>query len=308
MHGPEVILVTGSAGFIGRSVTSGLVAAGKDVVSLDSKPSAAALRVQHLKCDITDATRVREIFGSRPVGTVVHLASVLRTASIQNPKLATQVNIMAALNILEAAREFRVPRVVYSSSISVYGSKCTGDITELAPTSPEDVYGATKTYVEVLGEAYARKYGIEFVAVRIPVVVGSGATGTSSPWRSEIFEMPRQTRAITIPYDGTEILPLVHVQDLADMFAILINSNAPAFSKYNSPCEIWRLEDLKSEIERLNNNLQIRFGNSRFDGGPRRINADRFRTEFSYAPVPLTNRLRDAVHRSIEQPTSRDLK
>jgi nucleoside-diphosphate-sugar epimerase len=292
------VLITGAEGFIGRYVRSALAATGENVISVDSKVPSSSIQTSH-QCDITDGERVKEIFASRPIGCVVHLASQLRTASVQNPKTATEVNILGTLNILEAAREFKVRRVVYSSSISVYGSQKADAVNELEAAAPEDVYAAAKTYVEVLGAGYARKYGIKFVALRVPVAVGSGATGTSSPWRSEMFERTtnNQKREIKIPHPSSETLSLVHVQDLADMLAILVRAPVLSFSAYNAPCEIWRLDELKTEVELMNENLQIRFGESTFDGGPHMINADRFRKEFNYSPVSLKGRLREA-HRS----------
>lgn len=110
-------------------------------------------------------------------------------------------------------------------SASVYGTRDAEDkAREGDVTAPEDVYGGTKKYVEMLGEAYRRTYGIEFIALRVPIVVGPGAMDTASPWRSEIFGLAGKSnpQAVSIPFQESETISLVHVEDLAQQFATLI--------------------------------------------------------------------------------------
>jgi UDP-glucose 4-epimerase len=293
-------MVTGGEGFIGQHVRSALLTAGKDVISLDLVNRGPSGRDQSYHCDLTDAKQLRQIFASapRPITGIAHLASTLRTASEKDPYRATEANIVGTLNILEAARIFGVARFVFASSISIYGSKNSQDnISETDPTTPEDVYGASKQYVEVLGNAYRRKYGTQFVALRIPIVVGFGPVGTSaSPWRTEIFNALRENKKceILIPFPENETLSIVHVEQLAEAFAILLRAPTVYHSTYNSPCEIWPLSKLKKEVESLNETLHISFGDMAIFGFPRRLNCDRFKAEFNYVPN-LSKRLREAA-------------
>jgi nucleoside-diphosphate-sugar epimerase len=166
----KLVVVTGGEGFIGRDVRSVLLSGGDDVISLDRQNGRQSFGGLSLECDITDGQRVEEIFASmsRQVYGIAHLASTLRTASERDPKQATEVNILGSLNVLEAARKFGVARVVFASSISIYGSKGTqDDVSETDYTAPEDMYGAAKKYIEVLGNTYSHKFGIQFVSMRI---------------------------------------------------------------------------------------------------------------------------------------------
>ena len=298
--GPHHTLVTGAEGFIGRWVRSRLLSAGRNVISLDQKSNSTTPGIFYA-CDVTDPRQLQEIFRAHKLNSIVHLASLLPTASKQNPQAATQVNIAGTLNILEAARNFQVPRIVYASSLSVYGSSGASDtVSEISPTAPEDLYGAAKKYAEALGEAYACNHGIQFTALRISTVLGPGATGTASPWRSQLFDFLGDQRSceISIPYRPDEILSMVHVEDLADVFAILLDAKQVAFSAYNVPSEIWQLSDLGKEIQVLNNNIRITFGDLRVTGFPRQISSDRFRTEFNYKPTSLKERLNRARQRT----------
>lgn len=299
MTGSDLIVVTGGEGFIGRHVRSALLAAGKEVISLDRQSVSQLVGGLSYECDLTEAQRLQQIFASasRPVSAIAHLASTLRTASEKDPKKATEVNILGALNVLEAARSFAVARVVFASSVGIYGSKgAQDDISEADFATPEDLYGAAKKYIETLGNAYSRNYGMQFVSVRVPIVVGSGPGTSTSAWRTDLLNAlgEKQPREVLVPFSEDETLSVVHVKDLAQTFLILLNAPTVTHSTYNAPCEIWRLSDLKKEIESLNENVRVSFGNSAISGFPRRLNCDRFKAEFRYVPQLLEG-LREAA-------------
>ncbi|HXY13374.1 MAG TPA: NAD(P)-dependent oxidoreductase [Terriglobales bacterium] len=295
----SLILVTGGEGFIGRHVRSALLAGGQDVISLDSRSmSQSAGELSH-QCDLTDAQGLQQIFASAPrrISAIAHLASTLRTASEKDPKKATQINILGSLNVLEAARIFGVERIVFASSVSIYGSKgAQDDVSERDFTAPEDMYGAAKKYIEVLGNAYSRKYGMRFVTLRIPIVVGSGPGTSTSAWRTQLFNalQERRQQEVKIPFADHETLSIVHAEDLANAFSILLNSPIIAHNTYNAPCEIWQLSGLKKEVESLSEKIRVSFGDAAVTGFPRRLNCDRFRAEFHHAPS-LLDRLRHAA-------------
>jgi UDP-glucose 4-epimerase len=297
-----VILVTGGDGFIGRAVCAALRAQGKPVAALDrtfaSAPVAGPAYLA-VTCDIRDKDHVEQAFRQHAITTVVHLASLLNTASRKNPRQATQVNVGGSLNVLEAARASGVSRVIYGSSISVYGSQPgRRGVSETTPAAPEDLYGATKRYVEILGETYRQRFGVQFVALRIASVVGPGAVNTSSPWRSEMFDklaLPEEAE-VSFPYRGDEALPLVHVQDVAEMIAGLVAAERVSFPVYNSPSETWTLEELAGYIKSLSGHVRVRLGQSSVSGIPSVVDGQRFTTEFGFSPIPLRERLRCAAY------------
>ena len=299
MTGSDLTVVTGGEGFIGRHVRSALLAAGNDVISLDRRSMSRLAGGLSYECDLTDGQQLQQLFASasRPISAIAHLASTLRTASEKDPKKATEVNILGTLNVLEAARIFGVARVVFASSISIYGSKgAQDDISEADSTTPGDMYGVAKKYIEALGSAYNRNYGMQFVSVRVPIVVGSGPGTSTSAWRTDLLNAlgERQQREIRVPFPEDETLSIIHVEDLAQAFLILLHAPTVSHSTYNAPCEIWRLSDVKKEIESLNQKVHVSFGDSAISGFPRRLNCDRFKAEFKYVPQ-LSERLREAV-------------
>jgi nucleoside-diphosphate-sugar epimerase len=257
-------------------------------------------------CDLRDAAGLQRLFETRGksqqfVG-IIHLAAVLPTAAQREPLRATQVNIEGSLHLLEAARRFGVHRLVFGSSLSVYGS-CPADqvVSERQRAAPEDLYAAAKVYVEQLGEAYRRSSGLEFISLRIGRVVGCGSQSMTSAWRSQIFEhltAPNPTE-IAVPYIGSERILLVHVDDVARTLVALLTAEQPAHAVYNAPCESVAVSDLKREVEQLNSNITVELGQTTASGNPRLLDSSRIRQEFAFEPLTIFEQLRRVVgHRT----------
>jgi nucleoside-diphosphate-sugar epimerase len=295
-----MILVTGSKGFIGSHVCSIFSSHWRKVIAIDrslypisqnNKPYPS------LNCDIRDRKQVEKIFQQYPISTIIHLASLLNTASQKHPTQASEVNILGSLNILKSAYKFNVNKFIYGSSISVYGSKSCqskNGVSEIEPAAPEDIYGASKRYVEILGNIYRQQYGIQFISLRIASVIGPGAIKTASRWRSDIVErlgLDHHTET-TIPYKKIERIPFVYVEDIANMFDCLANSKQIKFSVYNAPAETWVLNDLAEYIATIDENLRIKFGHLSATGIPKVINAKRFIKEFNFTSLSLKEHLK----------------
>lgn len=295
------VMITGGRGFIGRAVGKLLRRAGYRVVSLDVSPRGAAgdcESVREVMCDISDADQLRRAFELERIAAIIHLATILPTAAQRDPLRATQVNVDGSLNLLEMARGFGVPRIVFASSLSVYGT-CAPDrvVSEADPAAPEDLYGSAKLYVEGLGKAYRDHYGVEFVSLRIGRVVGAGAQSATSAWRSQIFELvgardrsPCHPTEIALPYVGSERILLVHVDDVARMLVALLRAAHPAHAIYNAPCESVVVADLKREVEALNANINVKLGEAVASGNPRLLDASRFLREFDFKIAPIAER------------------
>jgi nucleoside-diphosphate-sugar epimerase len=237
------------------------------------------------------------VFEARHIRGIIHLAAILPTAAQREPVRATRVNIEGSLNLLEQARRFGVQRMVFGSSLSVYGTG-SGDevVSETERAAPEDLYAAAKLYVEQLGAAYRHQFGLEFVSLRIGRVVGPGARSVSSAWRSEIFEFlgTMQATEIAVPYLGSERILLVNIGDVAAMLVALLDAACPARSIYNAVCESVVVGDLKRELQALNPNLSIKLGETPALGNPRQLDSSRLRQEFGIQTLPLFEQLKNA--------------
>jgi len=171
-------LVTGGAGFIGSHLVDRLLDDGHEVIVLDdfSTGSRANLarsldRIDLVTGDLRDRRLVAA--SARDCEVIFHqgaLASVAR--SVEQPALVTEVNVGGTLNVLIAAREAGVRRVVFASSSSVYGDTPTLPKVETMSPSPRSPYAASKAAGEAYIQAFAASYGLEGVALRYFNVYG----------------------------------------------------------------------------------------------------------------------------------------
>jgi UDP-glucuronate 4-epimerase len=184
---PKCALVTGAAGFVGSHLVDRLLANGWEVTGVDNFDDfyAAAVKranitahVDHpayslIEVDIRDpdamATRL-----SRRYDVIVHLAAKVGSrASVSQPILYQDVNVRGTHNLLEFAKNRRIPHFVFASSGKVYGLNSNvpwrEDDHQLRPGSP---YASTKISGELLGHVYSHLYGIRFVALRLFTLYG----------------------------------------------------------------------------------------------------------------------------------------
>ena len=296
-------LVTGGGGFIGRAVCKLLQRKGYRALPTELRPDPETLggplpEIAEIPCDIRRATHLWTLFQSEPIDSMIHLAAVLPTMAQQRPLLATQTNITGTMNLLEMARQFKLRRVVFASSLSVYGTyPVEEEVSETHRAAPEDVYGATKLCGEQAGGVYRDRFGTSFVSLRIGRVVGPGAVSATSPWRAEIFDKLRSGEQveISLPYAGTERLLVAHVDDVAAMLVSLHEAEKPAHSIYNAVCESVTVAELKAQVESLNPNVRVKLGEAQATGNPRRLDSKRFAEEFGLRFQSIEEHLKRAA-------------
>jgi nucleoside-diphosphate-sugar epimerase len=297
-----MLLVTGAGGFIGRQVCQLLSASGQDILAID-RDFTPPLPINCLQGDLTNDDFLSGLFRAHSFEAIIHLAGLLNTASRLQPQEAMRVNIGCSLSLLQLAIQFNVTKFIYGSSISAYGAKPFaefGEVSEAEPASPGNVYGASKRFVEIVGENLRKQDAIQFIALRISMVVGAGAANTSSPWRSEIFERlnsPQYT-VINLPFARNERLPLVHVADVAEIIKRLSDAERSLHPVYNTPSDNWLCADLADVIQSLNRNVELAFSPTGVRGDPEAIDGSRFIGEFGFRPIPLHERLGRVIENS----------
>jgi nucleoside-diphosphate-sugar epimerase len=181
------VVITGGAGFIGRKLAQRILAQGamtgpsgdreavSELVLFDAVAPAddelADARVRAVIGDITDAGLVAEVIDAR-TNSVFHLAAVVSAGAEAEFDLGYQVNLGGTRNVLEAARASDgLPRVVFASSLAVYGGEVPETVLDETPITPETSYGAQKVMGEFLITDYSRKGYIDGRAMRLPTVV-----------------------------------------------------------------------------------------------------------------------------------------
>ena len=178
-------LVTGGAGFIGSNIVDELVRRGQEVIVLDDLSSGreenlAAVRDKiNLRIgSITDLAAMQSACAGADY--VIHLAA--RTSvprSVANPVETNHVNIDGTLNVLVAARDARVRRLVFAASSSAYGETPELPKQESMPSAPISPYGVTKLAGELYAQVFGRAYGLENTSLRYFNVFGPRQDPTS---------------------------------------------------------------------------------------------------------------------------------
>ncbi len=181
------VLITGAGGQIGHDLIGALIAQGHDVVSTDlapRPPSHAHAGGEWQRLDVTDAAAVQHTFTETRPELVFHLAAILSARGEQDPRLAYDVNQTGTWNVLEAARRAKTNRLVFTSSIAVFGPPPSGPLPDPTPDDvalhPTTMYGVTKVSGELLCAYYRERYGIDCRGVRFPGLISAAMPGGGS--------------------------------------------------------------------------------------------------------------------------------
>ena len=203
----EKIVVTGGAGFIGSHLVEALKASGYEVgvydIALDQK------------LDVRDLASTREFLkGAR---YVFHLAAIPSVQySLEHPEETNQTNLVGTLNVLIAAKEAGVKRVVFASSCAVYGDVEIFPTNETAPAQPKSPYALEKFESEEYLKLFSRIHNLQTVSLRYFNVYGLNQkdTGTYASVIAKFLKLKRGGQKLTITGDGKQTRDYIHVSDV----------------------------------------------------------------------------------------------
>ena len=219
----NTILVTGGAGFIGSHLVEELVRRGERVRVADSFITGKRENLAHIpgveliEGDLADfAVAQRAVAG---VDYVLHQAAIPSVPrSVQDPITSNRANIDASLNVLVAARDAKVRRLVYAGSSSAYGNQPTLPKVETMGTAPLSPYALQKLVAEQYCQMFTQLYGLETVTIRYFNVFGP-RQDPSSPYSGVISLFIRaliEGRQPTIYGDGGQTRDFTYVANVVD--------------------------------------------------------------------------------------------
>ncbi len=216
----QKILVTGGAGFIGSHITDQLVAAGHEVAVLDNLSTgrlenvSPAVLFRHL--DIKSQEAFDFIRGWLPQ-VIVHLAAQMSVQiSVSDPVLDARENILGSLNLLQAAAQSGVEKVIFSSTGgAIYGDEAPVPARETDPARPESPYGIAKMAVEHYLRFFSRQYPLIPIALRYANVYGPRQNGLGEAGVVAIFiEKFLAGQQAVINGDGLQTRDFIYVADV----------------------------------------------------------------------------------------------
>jgi len=223
------VLVTGGAGFIGGTVVKRLVDSGVEVTVLDDlstgRAEAVAGAATLVHGSVTEFDTVRNLVARH--SRVFHLAARGIVASTRNPREDFETNVAGTLNVLLAAREFGIERLVHASSASIYGNPRTVPINEddlFVPLSP---YAVSKLSGEQYCLAFYESYAVPVAVVRYSNVYGPGQR-PGNPYSGVVTKFMARAlarRPLSIHGDGQQTRDFTFIEDAVD--ATLIAGEHP---------------------------------------------------------------------------------
>lgn len=237
-------LVTGGGGFIGSNIVAALLKKGEQVRVLDNfatgRPANLATmadQIELIEGDIRSYHIVQKAV--RDVDYVLHQAALPSVPrSISDPITTAQVNVMGTLNVLQAARDASVKRLVYASSSSVYGDTPTLPKRETMPTCPLSPYAISKLAGEQYCQSFCRLYGFETVCLRYFNVFGPYQDPTSqySAVIPRFIKAMLQGQPLTIHGDGLQSRDFTYVANVIQANILACSALGAAGRVFNIAC------------------------------------------------------------------------
>jgi len=211
------VLVTGGSGFIGSHVVDRLIAHGHEPVNFDLAQSTyhAPTELKAVLGDIADRDTAWR--AARGCDAIIHLAAVADVNDVvADPLRADRINVHGTQMILEAARHAGIARVVYGSTVWVYGNAPVEDpLDEESPLAlPAHLYTATKLAGEMYCRSYTHLYGIEHTVLRFGIPYGPRARLAAVV--PAFVNRAQEGKALSIAGDGRQTRQFVYVEDLAE--------------------------------------------------------------------------------------------
>jgi len=215
------VVVTGGAGFIGSHLVKKLIEADYDVFVIDNllagKEENLHPKAKFFKLDVRNLEDITPVF--KGAKYVFHLAAIPSVQfSIENPRETNEINIGGTLNVLTAAKDTGVKRIIYSASSSVYGDAKKLPIAENEPAKPKSPYALQKYVGELYCKMFSDLYGIETVCLRYFNVYGKNqpSKGAYASVLAKFLDLKKENKKLTIVGDGNQTRDFTNVSDVAD--------------------------------------------------------------------------------------------
>ena len=298
------VLVIGGTGFIGPRLIRRLIERGEAVACMDLNLGTGS-PFAHVPSQATmirgDVTRfgdvMRTVLEVRPE-RLINLAYGLG-AGEGNPHQVMRLDVLGMDNCFEAARLGGVKRVVYASSIAVSGpQRHFGDrlVTEDDPTYGTSQYAMHKIFNEFQARKFIKNYGMSITGVRPANVTGPDKVRGSTD-HVQLMTDAARGKPVHLPKPGLMRL-LIHVEDIAEIFARVLLADAPQHDLYNSgglPVSLGELADIVREFVP---DAQITFGEEggREESGNYLVDWSRLGKEFGIEYPPLRTRVLEVIN------------
>eukprot|EP00744_Colponema_vietnamica_P000632 GILI01001112.1.p2 GENE.GILI01001112.1~~GILI01001112.1.p2 ORF type:complete len:350 (-),score=114.72 GILI01001112.1:420-1415(-) len=288
-NGPRILL-TGSGGQIGQELIPYLRKkyGDKNVIASDVKDIGD--NGPFFYCDVLDKQRIHQLVVDNKVTWIVHLASLLSATGEKMPQLALNINAGGIQNVLEVAKQHNL-RVFAPSTIAVFGPSTPKDMTpDETIMRPTTMYGVTKVHLELLGEYYHQKFGVDFRSLRYPGVISAEALpgGGTTDYAVEIFYEALKQNKYTSFLGPESALPMMYMPDCIKATHMLLSAPQEQLKQrvYNVTACSFTPAELAEQIKEFMPGFEISykpdFRQSIADTWPKSISDERARADWGW--------------------------
>ncbi|MGD9331385.1 MAG: NAD(P)-dependent oxidoreductase [Desulfobacterales bacterium] len=289
------VFITGGHGHIGSWAARYLAAEGEDVILFDTQPVApdclqdVAHKVTFIQGSVMDFPFLVDVIRRNHdrIDGIIHTVGIMGELVLENPYGNVQVNIGGTQNILEIARQFEIPKVVYTSTGAVYG-EVSGIIAEdAAPVNPSDLYGATKASCEFLGQQYAQSFGFDFRISRVYFCYGPGKLPSRFIRLYRLaFGALEGLRGLEMDRGADQQLDFVFIEDAGRGTALLYQAEDPPHRTYNIatgvPTAVGRIAELAQHHSPFD--VKVTLGQGALMKRCEALDISRAQSELGYTP------------------------
>jgi nucleoside-diphosphate-sugar epimerase len=237
----DTLLIIGAGGQLGTELTSELRAiyGNSNVIATDIQTPANYQQQSgpFEQLDVMDTKRLAAIIDQYKVNQIYMLAAVLSAKGEQNPQFAWHLNMQSLINVLEIAREKKLAKIYWPSSIAVFGPNSPADKTpQDCIMDPNTVYGISKLAGERWCEYYFQKYGVDVRSLRYPGLVGykSLPGGGTTDYAVDIFHKALNNEKFECYLSENTYLPMMYMPDAIKATVDLMHAPAEKISVRSS--------------------------------------------------------------------------
>jgi nucleoside-diphosphate-sugar epimerase len=266
------VLVTGGLGFIGSKVVLQLLKRNISVIiaDLDIKKNKSKLEqniekigkdknlIKYEKLDITNHQNVEKIFQDYNLDSVINLAYGIGAICEEKPLLASRINIVGTTTIFEMIVKYKIRRLVFASSETVYGAnqeffgkKAVTEDDFSGIDNHYFTYGVMKLLNEFMAEKYIKRHGCSIAYTRPSVVFGYGRQNTALNWAEDFAAKPALNKTANLPFSKSNKDNWIYVDDCAEQLVRLALKDKLNYSCFNTGSETVDGHQLEKTVKKF---------------------------------------------------------